>query len=502
MLLHWPLPASHTHITTRHGEMLQNAKREWYKHIGIDISCEIGTPVLAAHDGRLRYEWTEAGGTVAMLVDGDCYTRYAHLSRYVKSENSFVKAGEEMAKSGNTGSSTTGAHLHFEVHLPSGAAIDPLSVMEVPMPGKIAIHFQNMAPWAAEVIKSYWTLQTGGWVKAINPPVPDRFPQTRILGRAFWHEQNNDWEHLCVRNGAAGADDYFNFHKPYYQERKGIVTAWEAVNEYPLTTVDNAKQWAAFTNRWMDLCNNNGIPTCPGSIGVGQFPLPYFHDPDEGQISRIVLPVLARGKFWSYHGYSDGRFNPNDNWWALRYRLIVQMAEELGIRLPGLLISECGCDHGGGREDGWRARMNWEQHFADIQAANAEYMKDAYVLQAFLFTAAPNQDWLKFEYDEAQCRQIGSYRLGIEMVPTTAEIEQLIGNAAQKYVIPLNPNAAFEKAASAKGLLPASVEFELPIAGTLYRAQVYRNPSDRDLQYIVYCKYGEWSNLHWFTGQN
>ena len=86
MILHWPLPASHTNITSHHGELLQNAQKEWYPHIGIDISCEIGTPVLAAHDGVVHYEHTQAGGNVIRLIGDECYTRYCHLLSYTADE--------------------------------------------------------------------------------------------------------------------------------------------------------------------------------------------------------------------------------------------------------------------------------------------------------------------------------------------------------------------------------------------------------------------------------
>ena len=39
MKLHWPLPSTHKRITTQYGED---------GHAGIDISCEVGTPVYAA----------------------------------------------------------------------------------------------------------------------------------------------------------------------------------------------------------------------------------------------------------------------------------------------------------------------------------------------------------------------------------------------------------------------------------------------------------------------
>lgn len=82
MILHWPLPAVYQRITSTHGPAGNDGK----PHTGIDISCEIGTPVLAAHDGVVHYEHTQAGGNVIRLIGSECYTRYCHLLSYTADE--------------------------------------------------------------------------------------------------------------------------------------------------------------------------------------------------------------------------------------------------------------------------------------------------------------------------------------------------------------------------------------------------------------------------------
>lgn len=69
--------------------------------------------------------------------------------------------------------------------------------------------------------------------------------------------------------------------------------------------------------------------------------------------------------------------------------------------------------------DGWRARMGWAEHWADLQAFSAEIAKDAYVVAATPFTCAPNSDWVYFEYDQVQAEAIGKARLG-EYTPEPA----------------------------------------------------------------------------------
>ena len=81
-------------------------------------------------------------------------------------------------------------------------------------------------------------------------------------------------------------------------------------------------------------------------------------------------------------------------------------------------------------------------------------------------------------------------------------MEEAIGAVAQKYVLPLNPGAAFEIAGKALGYLPASPEFDTVISGVTVRAQVYRDANNRSVQHIVYCPVGAWSDLTWFDRQN
>jgi len=82
------------------------------------------------------------------------------------------------------------------------------------------------------------------------------------------------------------------------------------------------------------------------------------------------------------------------------------------------------------------------------------------------------------------------------------DIEKVIGDAAQQVVIPLNSEAAFEKAGATEGYLPASPEFDVTVGEVTYRAQVYRHPQQRDVQHIVYAVVGQWDTLTWFERPN
>lgn len=114
-------------ITSPFGERLDPITRdESTFHAGIDLEATTGTPVLAAFNGRVvktghddelgLYVWIEHGNGIRTL--------YGHLSSITATKGQEVRQYEQIALSGNTGSRTTGEHLHFTVTI-NGIAVDP-----------------------------------------------------------------------------------------------------------------------------------------------------------------------------------------------------------------------------------------------------------------------------------------------------------------------------------------------------------------------------------------
>jgi murein DD-endopeptidase MepM/ murein hydrolase activator NlpD len=102
-------------------------------HTGIDIPGDIGTPILAAGEGKVVYAGQgiyRGGNNVyddpygkAIVIQHSfsyqgepLYTLYAHLDEILVVEEQEVKAGQKIGYMGNTGK-TTGPHLHFEVRV-------------------------------------------------------------------------------------------------------------------------------------------------------------------------------------------------------------------------------------------------------------------------------------------------------------------------------------------------------------------------------------------------
>jgi murein DD-endopeptidase MepM/ murein hydrolase activator NlpD len=95
-------------------------------HEGIDIAAQIGTAVIAPADGVVIKAGFESGyGNVVALSHGyGLKTVFGHNSRLNVKPSQYVKRGDIIAYSGNTGSST-GPHVHYEVRV-NGVPVNPL----------------------------------------------------------------------------------------------------------------------------------------------------------------------------------------------------------------------------------------------------------------------------------------------------------------------------------------------------------------------------------------
>lgn len=100
-------------------------------HTGVDFAVAIGTPVYATADGVVQAANFSTGG-YGYLVKIDhslgFMTYYAHLNKIVVQKGMFVKRGQIIAYSGNTGNST-GPHLHYEMRF-LGNVVNPKNFME------------------------------------------------------------------------------------------------------------------------------------------------------------------------------------------------------------------------------------------------------------------------------------------------------------------------------------------------------------------------------------
>ncbi|HHB77720.1 MAG TPA: M23 family metallopeptidase [Saprospiraceae bacterium] len=87
------------------------------QHYGIDIIAPKGTPIKSITNGVVIFsDWTmETGNTIVIKHSNDLLSVYKHNEKLLKKSGDIVKAGEAIAIIGNTGTLTSGPHLHFEL---------------------------------------------------------------------------------------------------------------------------------------------------------------------------------------------------------------------------------------------------------------------------------------------------------------------------------------------------------------------------------------------------
>ncbi|WP_086235914.1 M23 family metallopeptidase [Campylobacter devanensis] len=117
-------------VTASFGWRIHPVLGHRHLHQGIDLRAPIGTPVYAPADGVVQvagFNIVSGYGYLVVLEHNFGFkTRFAHLSRKdVVKEGQFVKKGDLIGYSGNTGIST-GPHLHYEIRFVQ-RPLDPIN---------------------------------------------------------------------------------------------------------------------------------------------------------------------------------------------------------------------------------------------------------------------------------------------------------------------------------------------------------------------------------------
>jgi murein DD-endopeptidase len=87
-------------------------------HSGTDFKAEVGTPIYSGFAGKVtRTSWNVRANGYCVEIDHPelgIKTLYLHLSRVQVKPGQTIKAGQQIAESGNTGR-TFAPHLHYEI---------------------------------------------------------------------------------------------------------------------------------------------------------------------------------------------------------------------------------------------------------------------------------------------------------------------------------------------------------------------------------------------------
>ena len=118
-------PVDLIHFPITHGFWIDESNnpdfRDFYTvfdnhHPGVDFDLPESSPIRASLAGIVvRKEFHPGMGNTLAIRLGNIYLLYAHLKDFCVDLGQIVRPKQLIAYSGNTGTATTGAHLHFEL---------------------------------------------------------------------------------------------------------------------------------------------------------------------------------------------------------------------------------------------------------------------------------------------------------------------------------------------------------------------------------------------------
>ncbi len=86
-------------------------------HVGMDIAGKAGATIIAAADGYVVFAgWTQLDGNMLIVSHAGGYlTFYKHAQSLTRSAGTFIRRGDPIGTLGDTGETSQGPHVHFEI---------------------------------------------------------------------------------------------------------------------------------------------------------------------------------------------------------------------------------------------------------------------------------------------------------------------------------------------------------------------------------------------------
>jgi len=119
-------PVKNARISSGYGKRIHPITGKVKFHRGQDFAVNRGTPIYAPADGAIevtRASKKGSGNFIRILHMYGFSSSYSHMSKFAVKRGDFVKKGDLIGYSGNTGLSS-GPHLHYEVRF-VGRSLNP-----------------------------------------------------------------------------------------------------------------------------------------------------------------------------------------------------------------------------------------------------------------------------------------------------------------------------------------------------------------------------------------
>ncbi|PHQ65225.1 MAG: peptidase M23 [Sulfurimonas sp.] len=111
-------PIEYKGVTSKYGYRIHPTLKRKELHRGLDLKAKMKTPVYATADGIVEYagfhKRSGFGRLVILQHNYGFRTYFGHLNKIVIKSGRFVKKGDLIAYTGNSGMSS-GPHLHYEI---------------------------------------------------------------------------------------------------------------------------------------------------------------------------------------------------------------------------------------------------------------------------------------------------------------------------------------------------------------------------------------------------
>ncbi|MBF0588250.1 MAG: peptidoglycan DD-metalloendopeptidase family protein [Magnetococcales bacterium] len=146
-------PVKYRGITSKFGLRFHPKRKRKAFHGGLDLRAGIGTPVHATSDAVVEFAGEDGKSGFGVLVilrhNFGFRTYYGHLNKVKVKSGDFVKKGQLVALSGNSGLSS-GPHLHYEVRF-LHTSLNPINFVRWGMKNYNVVFKEKRVKWRSLV---------------------------------------------------------------------------------------------------------------------------------------------------------------------------------------------------------------------------------------------------------------------------------------------------------------------------------------------------------------
>jgi hypothetical protein len=277
------------------------------------LKAETGTSVKAVAAGEVVYAATSNvyGNVVVIRDDLNRYSLYAHLNSASVEVKKRVEAGDEVGKSGMSGTKTP--HLHFEVRHRFDAK-NPARSFDA-APGYLCTLSEVRAQDIADPIEILYAanrVDPPQWVKITASGYRIRkVPSPAILGSELSAAAAGE-RYSVVARAQSGAStcrgDWLNIQEPWYAPKRGCRTDLEQTSHDcfgdPYDRLNTAIELPRYPSAWICADATQAYSPSPSERAILEFfgNLDYVTPPKISSVgAALAIEIMESGGLFTYY---------------------------------------------------------------------------------------------------------------------------------------------------------------------------------------------------------